>query len=513
MVEFKIKIRIFFLIVTLLKFFPVQPVNAQQGLLVLKKGSVKVIGPERTSLLRKSGAKIILKARDRVQTGRDTVAKIRIKGKSEIIELKSRAFFRMGKISRNTSSISLLTGKARFQILGKPVKNNKRKRFQIRTVTALIGVRGTDFVVGASNTQTSLLTISGTVSVAPVSMPDIEIDVPANQASKVQQNSTPTQPVELSPSMRTKILKDDSPKAFNNVKFGKVVDPEKVRKENEKKKKEEKEKSNEDDGSKKEGESEEGEDESQPGEENDKKDRGDDENEGSEETQTDEDENTSPNPNGNSGSEESEDSDTSLIEQENEEGENPEGSFQPRNDQNPSDSNFESEEGEGISSEIGMPKNDGDFAEGFGGDEDFGSGFGGDDFEGTFGGDGAFDGAEYSEDSFEDFGADDLGTGENLGDTNFAENDDILLDESFDEENIDSSEDYDGEEIDSAEGIGTEELDSSDDFIEDDYGTDEFEGDTFDNILVETDTILDDLDDALEEIETSRQVLIQINYD
>ena len=102
-------------------------------------------------------------------------------------------------------------------------------------------MRGTDFVVGASNTQTSLLTISGIVSVAPVSMPDIEIEVPANQASTIQQNSTPTAPVEVAPKMRQQILKADSPKAFRIVKFGEAVNPEEVRKENQKKKKEEEE--------------------------------------------------------------------------------------------------------------------------------------------------------------------------------------------------------------------------------------------------------------------------------
>ena len=273
------KIRILFLLVLFLTFVSVAPLQAQQGLLMLVKGSVKVIGPERTSLLRKPGAKIALKANDRVQTGKDTFAKIKIKGKPEIIELTSRAFFRMGKITRQTSSISLLTGKARFKIKGKLKKKSKRKRFQIRTVTALVGVKGTDFVVGASNTQTSLLTISGTVSVAPVSMPDIEIEVPANQASTVQQNSTPTEPVELTPKMRAQIVKDDSPKAFSKVKFGKAVNPEEVRKENEKKKKEEEEEqkkeeekqkeenSKEDGEPKKEGEGKDGEGEPKPGEE------------------------------------------------------------------------------------------------------------------------------------------------------------------------------------------------------------------------------------------------------
>ncbi len=235
------KFRVLLLLALFLAAIPAIPLQAQQGLLLLEKGSVKVIGPERTRLLRKPGAKMALHAKDRVQTGKDTTVKIKIKGKPEIIELSSRSFFRMGKITRQTSSISLLTGKARFKIQGKLKKKSKRKRFQIRTVTALVGVRGTDFVVGASNTQTSLLTISGTVSLAPVNMPDIEIEVPANQASTVQKNSTPTAPVEVAPKMRAQILKADSPKAFRIVKFGEAVKPEEVRKENEKKKKEEEE--------------------------------------------------------------------------------------------------------------------------------------------------------------------------------------------------------------------------------------------------------------------------------
>jgi hypothetical protein len=73
-------------------FIPAIPLQAQQGMLLLEKGSVKVIGPERTRLLKKPGVKIVLNAKDRVQTGKDTLVKIKIKGKPEIIELTSRAF-------------------------------------------------------------------------------------------------------------------------------------------------------------------------------------------------------------------------------------------------------------------------------------------------------------------------------------------------------------------------------------------------------------------------------------
>ena len=113
------KFRVLLLLALFLATIPATHLQAQQGLLLLEKGSVKVIGPERTRLLRKPGAKIVLHAKDRVQTGKDTSVKIRIRGKPELIELSSRSFFRMGKITRQTSSISLLTGKARFKIQGK----------------------------------------------------------------------------------------------------------------------------------------------------------------------------------------------------------------------------------------------------------------------------------------------------------------------------------------------------------------------------------------------------------
>ena len=48
----------------------------------------------------------------------------------------------------------------------------------------------------------------------------------------------------------------------------------------------------------------------------------------------------------------------------------------------------------------------------------------------------------------------------------------------------------------------------------DDFGYDDFGGgDDYNDILGDTGTILDDLDDALEDIETSRSVLIEIRYD
>ena len=77
------KLRILFLLLFFMTAIYAEPAQAQQGLLLLEKGSAKVIGPKRTLLLRKPGTKMVLQPSDRVQTGKDTSVKIKVRGKLE----------------------------------------------------------------------------------------------------------------------------------------------------------------------------------------------------------------------------------------------------------------------------------------------------------------------------------------------------------------------------------------------------------------------------------------------
>ena len=86
------KLRVLLLLALFLAAIPAIPLQAQQGLLLLEKGSVKVIGPKRTLLLRKPGTKLVLEPSDRVQTGKDTLVKIKVRGKPELIELCRSCF-------------------------------------------------------------------------------------------------------------------------------------------------------------------------------------------------------------------------------------------------------------------------------------------------------------------------------------------------------------------------------------------------------------------------------------
>jgi len=215
---------------------------SKQGIMFLERGSVKLMSPppnSQTRIIDEDFSKVIISSGEKVHTGKNTSVKIKIRGKKEIIELSSSVFFQLEKITKKRSMVSLFTGKAKFKIRG---KKSKKKKFLVRTVTATIGVKGTDFVLTTTNAQTNLLTLSGIVTLAPISMPDVEIEVLVNEASSVEANTPPTEPVIVTPEVMEEIINSDSPDAFENVEFGEEVNADEVRQDNkDKKEKEEQE--------------------------------------------------------------------------------------------------------------------------------------------------------------------------------------------------------------------------------------------------------------------------------
>ena len=214
------------LIVFLILFaFPLV-VFGEEAELELERGLVKIMRAGQVLVFSKKGSIIPLLLNDEVQTGSSSNALIRLPKKDETIKLGSRSFFGLDNLSEDQTNVSLLTGKGQFKVTPKKKerkslrrKGKKRDRFKIRTVTAVVGVRGTEFVLGASGSQTNLLTLSGMVTIAPVEAPDIEVEVPENQASQVQQGLAPTPPVPIAPEVQEQIVQEDSPQAFNAVDY------------------------------------------------------------------------------------------------------------------------------------------------------------------------------------------------------------------------------------------------------------------------------------------------------
>ena len=221
------------------------PVFAEEVELELKLGLVKIMRASQVMIFNEKGSKIPLQLKDQVQTGASSKALIRLPKKDETIQLGSRSFFGLDNLTEDQTKVSLLTGKGQFKVTPKKFarktirrKGRKLDRFKIRTVTAVVGVRGTEFVLGASGSQTNLLTITGLVTIAPVEAPDIEVEVPENQASQVQQGLAPTPPVPVAPEIQEQIVQDDSPQVFNVVDYPPAPTIEKAREEQQSKQQE-----------------------------------------------------------------------------------------------------------------------------------------------------------------------------------------------------------------------------------------------------------------------------------
>ena len=229
-----------FSIITCLFFLVlfIQPVAAEEAELELELGLVKIMRAGKALVFNEKGSKIPLLLKDEIQTGANSKAQIRLPGKDETIKLGSRSFFGLDNLTEDQTQVSLLTGKGQFKVTPrksarKPLrqKGKRRNRFKIRTVTAVVGVRGTEFVLGTSGSQTNLLTISGLVTIAPVEAPEIEVEVPENQASQVQQGLAPTPPIPVAAEVQEQIIQEDSPQVFNVVDYPPAPSIEKAREE------------------------------------------------------------------------------------------------------------------------------------------------------------------------------------------------------------------------------------------------------------------------------------------
>ncbi len=194
------------------------------GMLVLEKGILKLRRAGVDTIYRDIGQKIPLLNLDEVQTGKDSKATIRLTDKNDSVELLSQSFFKIDSVDKEESSLSMSIGKARFMVTKRSDSIRKgRKRFKVRTANAIVGVKGTEFILATGAEETNLLTISGSVLFASVSAPDVEVEVTQNQVSQIRQDAKPTAPVAVPPKLKDSIINADTPKVFKTVTFGAVV--------------------------------------------------------------------------------------------------------------------------------------------------------------------------------------------------------------------------------------------------------------------------------------------------
>lgn len=96
------------------------------------------------------------------------------------------------------SFIRMSLGKARFFI--KKLMNLKRSRFKVRTATAVIGVRGTEFIVIDEPGRTIVYAIKDPIEVASLAAPEKVVQLLDSEKTTVLEGQLPTDPIRVDPS-------------------------------------------------------------------------------------------------------------------------------------------------------------------------------------------------------------------------------------------------------------------------------------------------------------------------
>ena len=209
----------------LFAFLMVSSVGAASEVqLYLETGRVKVKNQGKVRFLSHSDPLnpliVELELGEQVLTGKNTRARIEMREKEEEIRLRVDTLFKVNSLDLDQTEVEMPTGKARFKIKRKLNRKKKqRRKFNVRTVTALVGVRGTEFVMGTSGASTSLLTLAGSVEMAAVAAPEIKVEVSIGEASKLDVGKAPTPPITVPPALQNSIVESDSADTFGEVSF------------------------------------------------------------------------------------------------------------------------------------------------------------------------------------------------------------------------------------------------------------------------------------------------------
>ena len=209
-----------------------------QNSLELHAGTVKIMREGKSKILRNAGEKYQLLAYDRLQTGKNTEVSLYLKDGDDTVKLFSHSFFKLEDISDEGNSVALLIGKANITVkplpessgaeeaesentekkkapekklktklggklkgslakLGKSKLRRKKKRFELRTVTAIIGVRGTKVIGETVPPITRIGATEGEVVFASAEDPDKPIIISEGEMSQVVEGFHPSEVVPL----------------------------------------------------------------------------------------------------------------------------------------------------------------------------------------------------------------------------------------------------------------------------------------------------------------------------
>jgi hypothetical protein len=159
---------------------------------------------------------------EQMQTGVGTQAEVSLRGGEEIIKMRSGTLLTVSTLDEQATKLFMPVGDAQFEV--DPNRAIKRL-FQVQTNTSIASVTGTRFGIRAKvkkigqAAKTGLITIAGKVGLAPVSAPNVQVEVNAGEASQVEDGKAPTAPISVPPEVLASVDEGGGGDALDTMTF------------------------------------------------------------------------------------------------------------------------------------------------------------------------------------------------------------------------------------------------------------------------------------------------------
>jgi hypothetical protein len=176
------------------------------GEVVIQRGLLKIRRLAEERVFQERGLVIPVFESDVIHTGRETRVVFTLFETRESVTIYADTHVRVAELRRERGNFVLDTGKALFSLL-RELATEREMTVQTRTVT--VGVKGTEFIVGAREEESFALTLDGTIAVTPSAAPEREIRVEPGQMYFVTPETVPPQPVAVSPQAQQRIRTED----------------------------------------------------------------------------------------------------------------------------------------------------------------------------------------------------------------------------------------------------------------------------------------------------------------
>ncbi len=143
--------------------------------------------------------------------------------------MRSGTLLTVSTLDEQATKLFMPVGDAQFEV--DPDRAIKRQ-FQVQTNTSLVNVTGTRFRLKAvvkkigQAAKTGLITLAGKVNVAPVALPDLQVEVGAGEASQLEEGKAPTPPVSVPPEVQNSLAEGGGDDAFDTITFPPAPDVE-----------------------------------------------------------------------------------------------------------------------------------------------------------------------------------------------------------------------------------------------------------------------------------------------